>query len=67
MSDQSGLTASHDAPAVPAVICSWCKTYLEDGSFPPSHGDCLDCLETRLNIPRNLIELTPPEREEPAA
>ena len=67
MSDHDGLAASDAAPTLPAVICSWCKTYLEDGTFPPSHGVCLDCLETRLGIPRYLIDFPPTQRDEPAA
>lgn len=67
MRDHDHVTASEATPPAPAVICSWCKRYLEDGTFPPSHGVCLDCLETRLHIPRYLIETDPEGHDESAA
>jgi hypothetical protein len=50
-SNQRVQTGKHGAP----VICAWCKTVLNAGTGPPSHGICPTCLEQELNL--DLIDL----------
>ncbi len=38
-----------DIPEAP-VICAWCKTVLNVGAGPPSHGVCPTCLVEELKI-----------------
>ncbi len=41
------MDTNHDTPAT--VICAWCRTVLNDGVGPASHGVCPVCLEQQLD------------------
>ena len=41
------MDINHDTPAT--VICAWCRTVLNDGVGPASHGVCPICLEQQLD------------------
>ncbi len=41
------MDTNHDTPAT--VICAWCRTVLNDGVGPASHGVCPICLEQQLD------------------
>ena len=41
------MDTNHNTPAT--VICAWCRTVLNDGVGPASHGVCPVCLEQQLD------------------
>jgi len=41
------MDTNHDTTAT--VICAWCRTVLNDGVGPTSHGVCPLCLEQQLD------------------
>ncbi len=47
--DAASDTGPGETPA--AVVCAWCKTVLREGSQPPSHGICGNCLAERFRGP----------------